>query len=141
MNSYPAPFIIPAGAIIYSQLLLVYSIESARLSPPVSKRFIPDLLNYSTMICTTPESDLLPSLNFFFCFSHKRTRAKSRDVPFRFDSWKNRNLGRSIFRNLKISNVKSYEVQLFNFFIYEIIHNWKSFTNWKNSENSSSFQV
>ena len=71
MNSYPAPFIIPAGAIIYSQLLLVYSVESARLSPPVSKRFNPDLLNYSTMICTTPESDLLPSLNFFFA-SHTK---------------------------------------------------------------------
>ena len=30
------------------------------------------------------------------------------------------NLERPIFRNLKIANVKSYEVQLFDFFIYEI---------------------
>ena len=30
------------------------------------------------------------------------------------------NLERPIFRNLKIANVKSYEVQLFDFFIHEI---------------------
>ena len=31
------------------------------------------------------------------------------------------NVERPIFRNLKIADVKSYEVQLFDFFIYEII--------------------